>query len=68
MEASSEAVKDLLKALTVKIRNSRADLDAQAIGNAFLGIQNMTGEAVQRVVEALEKKELKAGVIDHIFK
>ena len=58
MTAKTEAVLALVAALTQKITQSKAELDAQAIGNALYGLQNMTADTwqVRAVLIAIETK------------
>ena len=58
MDASSDAMQDLLKALTLKINQSKAVLEAQHIGNALYGLHNMdaSSDAMQDLLKALTLK------------
>jgi len=65
MDARSEEVKDLLKALTTKINNPDVTLNAQAIGNALYGLQKMDArsEEVKDLLKALTIKINGSGAI-----
>ena len=59
LDAKTIEVRKLLTVLTDKIQNSKAALDAQAIGNGLYGLQNMdaTVQEVAQLINALEEKK-----------